>query len=145
MGKRHKLVGGVLLCLALAAAGCGKADKAMPVAKEAITAYRGKLVESRDRITAKDRDQAGKSPDGTKKLFAQTFVEPMEKLGYSYDKTVRQFAESLEQGKLAASDPETRTQVEGFLLMAKSTGDYAANNGFITPETKQALDRIHTK
>jgi len=145
MNVKKVATAGALLCLVLSVAGCGKSDRAMPLTKENVMAYREKLVGSRDEITMKDRQEAQKSLHGTRRLFAQTFVAPMEKLGYSYDMTVRSFAEKLEKGELASGDPETRTQVEGFILMAKSTADFAVKNGFISLETKKVLDRVHEK
>jgi len=124
---------------------CSKADQPMPLTKENIMSYRSKLVAARDKMTAKDRETAQKSLDGSKKLFAQTFVEPMQELGFSYDQTVKSCAEGLEQGKLKDADQETRTEVEGFLVMAKSVDEFAAKNGFISADTKKSLDRIQLK
>jgi len=136
------LFGGTLLCLVAAAGGCGKSDKVMPITKDNINSYRNKLVQSRDKMTVKDREEAKKSREGSKKLFAQTFVEPLEELGFSYDKTVKATAEKMVEGKMADVDPETRQQAQGLVLMAKSTSDFAVQNGFIALDTKKVLDRV---
>ncbi len=134
----------IVLLFALLAA-CAKSDRAMPPTRENIQQYKNKLIESQNDITTKDRERARTSPEGAARLFRKTFVEPMEELGFSYDKTVNSFAERIVDGKLPKGDPELKTQVEGIIVMAKSTGDFAVKNGFISGSTKKLLDRINVR
>jgi hypothetical protein len=145
MTVRNILVrSGVVAMLALMLA-CSKPEQPMPLTKENIVSYRNKLVDSQNALTAKDRENASKSPEGAADLFSRTFVKPMEDMGYSYDKTIRLYAHDIVDGKIPVGDPDVKTLAEGVVLMAKMTGDVALKNGFITEETKKLLDRINLK
>lgn len=143
VGKRMARYGIIALFALLAA--CGKPDRAMPLTREHVLHYKEKLVESQNSITAKDREKARTSPEWTARLFAKTFVAPLEEMGYSYDKTIHSFAEKLIEGKMPAGDREVTGLAEGVIVMAKSTEDFAAKNGFISGDTKKLLDKINLK
>jgi hypothetical protein len=139
-------INGILRLVAIIAllSACSKADGEMPLTRENLLSYRTKLVESQNAITSADREKSKSSVEGSVRLFKATFVKPMEELGYSYDKTVHAYAETVASGKLP-QDPETKAQTEGMVMMAKSTGDFAVKNGLISGETKRVLDSIPMK
>ena len=122
--------------------GCSKHDKPMPLTKENVTHYMQNMEAAIKSITAKEVEEAKGNPDKQKKMYYKMFVEPMEKMGYSYDKTISVIANQVLAKTLRTTDSNMTMMVSDLLAFAKNSRTAASQYGFISKETKELLDQV---
>lgn len=128
------------VCLALC--GCGKPTKPMPLTKENVAAYMQKMETAVKSITPKEYEEAKGNTARQKELYYRTFVEPMEKMGYSYDKTIGVISSQVLSKTLRTTDTAMTVMVSDLLAFAKNSRMTSFNYGFISKETKDLLDQV---
>lgn len=141
MSKFLRLVLLFGVCVFLAC-GCSKPSKPMPLTKENVTAYIQKANEAMKNISPKEVEEAKGNPAKQKELFRRSFVEPMEKMGYSYDKTISDIAKGLLDKSMRTTDTAMTIMVSNLLAFAKNTRETTLQYGFISKETKELLDKV---
>lgn len=129
------------VCVTLSC-GCSKPDKPMPLTKENVTDYMRKTDAVIKSTNPKEFEEAKGDADKQKKLFYQSFIEPMEKMGYSYDKTISDISNKVLTKTLRTPDTATTIIVSDLLAFAKNTRETAYKHGFISKETKELLDQV---
>jgi ribonucleotide reductase alpha subunit len=129
------------VCLSLSC-GCSKPDKPMPLTKEKVANYMQNMETAIKSITSKEVEEAKGNPDKQKQMYYKTFVEPMEKMGYSYDKTISVIATQVLAKSLRTTDSVMTMMVSDLLALAKNSRAPAYQFGFISKETKELLDQV---
>ncbi|HTG81152.1 MAG TPA: hypothetical protein VL949_04365 [Geobacteraceae bacterium] len=122
--------------------GCSKASKPMPLTKENVVTYMQKMGTAAKNSTPKDIEEAQGNTGKQKDLYYTSFVEPLEKMGYSYDKTIGAIASQLLAKTLRTPDTETTVMLSDLLAFAKNSRGIAFRFGFISKETKELLDQV---
>lgn len=90
----------------------------------------------------KEYEAARGDANKLKQLFYKTYVEPMEKMGYSYDKTISDIASNVLAKTLRTADTAMTVMLSDLLTFAKDTRGAAYEYGFISIETKELLDQV---
>jgi hypothetical protein len=121
---------------------CSSHDKPMPLTKENVANYMQKMEAVIKSITSKEAEEAKGSPDKQKQMYYKMFVEPMEKMGYSYDKTISVIATLVLAKTLRTTDSVMTMMVSDLLALAKNSRATAYQYGFISKETKELLDQV---
>lgn len=129
------------VCVSLSC-GCSKPDKPMPLTKENVANYMQKMEAVTKSITSKEVEEAKGNPDKQKIMYYKMFVEPMEMMGYSYDKTIGVIATQVLAKSLRTTDSVMTMMVSDMLALAKNSRAPAYQFGFISKETKELLDQI---
>ena len=140
----NKLVRMVLLlgvCLSLAC-GCSKHDKPMPLTKENITNYMQKIATAIKSTDPKEFEATKGNRNKLKQMYHKTYIEPLEKMGYSYDKTISVIANQVLLKTLRTSDSDMTMMFSDLLAFAKNSRATAYQFGFISKETKELLDQV---
>jgi hypothetical protein len=114
----------------------------MPLTKENMTAYMQTVEATLKSTNPKEVEEARGNPAREKELFHRSVVEPMEKMGYSYDKTIGDIANKVLAGNLRTTDTVMTIMVSDTLAFAKNMRESAYQYGFISKETKELLDRV---
>src|SRR6266540_1449720 len=122
--------------------GCSKPDKPMPLTKENVSNYMLKMEATMKSTTPKEYEEANGNATKQKEVFYKCFVEPMEKMGYSYDKTVSDVASKVLSKTLRTTDSAMTVMVSDLLTFAKDTRESGYRLGFISKETKELLDQV---
>lgn len=130
------------ICASLACGCSSKPDKPMPLTKENVASYMQKMAEIAKGTSPKKLAEAQGSPDKQKKMFYKSFIEPMESMGYSYDKTVGDLAARVLARNIPGTDTATTMMTSDLLAFAKNTREAAYQHGFISKETKELLDQV---
>ncbi len=134
------LVTGALVSLLL---GCSKADKPMPITKENITKYMQNAKAAVRSTNPKEFEEAKNSPVKQKEMLYKSIIEPMEKMGYSYDKTVYDIADKIILKKLVTTDATMVTMIRAIIDYAIIWKEVSLANGFISKETKGQLEKVN--
>jgi hypothetical protein len=129
------------VCVSLSC-GCSKPDKPMPLTKENIANFTQKMQAAIKSTNPKEFEEAKGNPDKQKKMFYKMFIEPMERMGYSYDKTISVIANQLLAKTLRTTDSDMTVMVSDLLAFAKNSRATAFQYGFISKETKELLDQV---
>lgn len=141
MKKALKLIVLFGVCLSLSC-GCSRHDKPMPLTKDNVRNYIEAMGAAIRTTNPKDVEEAKGSTQKQKEMFYRSFVEPLEKMGYSYDKTVGDLASKLLTKTLHTSDAEMTVMTSDVLAFAKNTREISFKLGFISKETKDLLDQV---
>ena len=129
------------VCVSLSC-GCSKPDKPMPLTKENVANYMQKMETSIKSTNPKEYEEAKGNPKKLKEVFYKSFIEPMEKMGYSYDKTISGIANQVLAKTLRTTDSAMTIMVSDLLAFAKNSRATAYQFGFISKETKELLDQV---
>ncbi len=129
------------VCVSLSC-GCSKPDNPMPLTKENVVNYTQKMQTAIKNTNPKEFEEAKGNLDKQKKIFYKMFVEPIEKMGYSYDKTISVIANLVLAKTLRTTDSAMTIMVSDLLSFAKNSRTTAFQYGFISKETKELLDQV---
>lgn len=129
------------VCVSLSC-GCSKPNKPMPLTKENVANYMQKMETAIKSTNPKEYEEAKGNPNKQKEVFNKSFIEPMEKMGYSYDKTISVIANQVLAKTLRTTDSAMTIMVSDLLAFAKNSRAAAYQYGFISKETKELLDQV---
>lgn len=141
MNKFLRLVLLFGVCVSLSC-GCSKPDKPMPLTKENVSNYMQKMQAVMKSTDPREVEEARKNPEKQKEVFYKSFIEPMEKMGFSYDKTISDLANKVLAKDLRSIDPAIAMIASDMLSFAKNTRETTLQHGFISKETKELLDKV---
>lgn len=130
-----------LICMLTAfavSAGCSKSGSAMPAEKDILGKY---LNQTAKNVSAESNKNTGNDEMAQRKFVTDAIVKPMEELGYSYDKTINNFAKQL-LARNMPNDLELVTNINDILIFANQVKELSLKNGQITIETKGLLDQL---
>lgn len=130
---------------ALLLSGCGKSGKAMPLTKENLTEYQHKVEAAVKSTTPREFKECGRDPLQQKKVIYLCIVEPIEQMGYSYDKTIADLAGKVLAKDLGRPDQATAVMLGKMLRFAGGAREMEYQLGFISGDTKLLLDRVNLR
>jgi zinc-ribbon domain len=112
-------------------------EEAMPSKASNWMEYGKAMQSAQTQLTLNDMEQ---QPDPGKRceLAEKLFVKPMIDTGYNFDKSVRQAARDLNEGKLTVTDAQA---VMGMVMIFKQMKPDLERCHFISAETAAELDR----
>jgi hypothetical protein len=128
--------------VALSLAGCDKANTAMPLTQNNVTQYRQQMEAAIKATTPQQFAEINGNPEKQKKVMYHCFIAPVEKLGFSYDKTISDIADKVLAKDLQTPDSATTEMVRDMLVFAKNARETELKHGFITQQTKGLLDKV---
>lgn len=127
---------------ALSLGGCGKPNAAMPLTQNNVTQYRQQMEAAIKATTPQQFAETNGNPEKQKKVMYNCFIAPVEKLGFSYDKTIGDIAGKVLAKNLQTPDSATTDMVRDMLVFAKNARETELKHGFISQQTKGLLDKV---
>ena len=129
----------MLLITGFAFTGCTKSDSPMPLTKENIIKYLKAMAEAGNGMSAKEADEAQKNEAVRAEAMKKMLVQPLEKMGYNYDKTIGAAARKIVDRDYPVGDSEFQMALIGLLQVPGQMKDFLLKYNIITAETKDLL------